>query len=63
MLEMPELWYTCQGKLLTGNGTSLRERSLIQSTKVKGVGDLKSTLTLDMKTEFGVCLAGFWDYR
>ena len=35
MLEMPELWDTCQGKLLTGNGTSPRERSLLQSTKLK----------------------------
>ena len=28
MLEMSETWDTCQGKLLTGSGTSSREQSL-----------------------------------
>jgi hypothetical protein len=51
MLEMPEPWNTCQGKLLTGNGPSPGERSLLQSTKMKGVGDLKSTLTSDMEMQ------------
>jgi hypothetical protein len=32
-------------KLLTGSGTSLRERSVLQTTKLKGVGYLKSPLT------------------
>ena len=45
MLEMPELWDTCQGELLTGSGISPRERSMLQSTKVKGVRDLKNALT------------------
>jgi hypothetical protein len=39
MLEMPELWAACQGELLTGSGYS--PRSVLQSTKLKGVGDLK----------------------
>ena len=52
MLEMPESWDTCQGELLTGSGTSPRERSVLQSTKeVKGVGDLKSALTSDMEMQ------------
>jgi hypothetical protein len=38
MLEIPELLDTCQGKLLTGSGTSQRERSLFQSTNMKEVG-------------------------
>jgi hypothetical protein len=48
MLEVPGL-DTCQGKLLTGNRTHPRERSLLQSTKMRGVGDLTSTLTSDIK--------------
>lgn len=51
MLEMPEPWDTCQGKLLTGKGTSPRERSVLQSTKLKGVGDLKRVLTSDMELQ------------
>lgn len=41
-------WDTCQGKLLTGSGNSPREKSVLQKTKIKGVGDLKSILTPDM---------------
>lgn len=48
MSEMPESWDTCQGKLLTGSGTSPGERSLLQ-LEPKGVRDLKSTLTSDME--------------
>jgi hypothetical protein len=59
MLEIPELWDTCQGKLLTGNGTSPRARSVLQSTKMKGVGVLKNALTSDMEIKSGVCPAGF----
>jgi hypothetical protein len=47
MLEVPELCNTCRGKLLTGSGTSQRERIVLQSTKLKGTGDLKSILTSD----------------
>ena len=38
MLEMPEPWDTCPGKLLTGSGMSPREGIVLQSTKLKGVG-------------------------
>lgn len=50
---IPHQCYRCQScgipteDLLTGSGNSPRERSLLQSTKQKGVGDLKTTLTLD----------------
>lgn len=37
MLEMPELWDKCGGKLSTGSGTSPRERIVLESTKLKGV--------------------------
>ena len=58
MLEMPEPWNTCQGKLLTGSRTSPRERNVFQSTKLKGVGDLKSISTSDVEIqslEFSKC--------
>ena len=42
MLEMPEPWDTYTVELLAGSRTSLRERSVLQSTKLKGAGDLKS---------------------
>lgn len=45
--EMSDLWDTCRGKLLPGSGTSPGERNLLQSTQLKGVGDLKSPLTSD----------------
>ena len=48
MLEMSESWNTCQGELLTGYGTIPGE-SVLQSTKLKGFGDLKTTLTSDME--------------
>lgn len=59
MMEMPESWDTCWGELLTGSGTSPRERSVLLSTKLKGVGALKSTLESVVETEFGVCPACF----
>jgi hypothetical protein len=40
---------TYQGKLLTGSRTSPRESSVLQSTALKGDGDLKSNLRLDME--------------
>jgi hypothetical protein len=49
---MPESCDTCQGELLTGYGTSLRERRMLQSTKLKGVGDLK---TSDMEMQILEC--------
>jgi hypothetical protein len=48
MLEMPEPWDTCQGELLTESGNSPGERNVLQSMKLKGVGDLKNVLTSDM---------------
>ena len=45
------MWDICQGKLLTGCRTKPRERSLLQSTKMKGVGDLKSTLISEVEMQ------------
>ena len=42
------------GELLTGSGTSPRERSVLYPTKMSRVGDLKSALTSDMEMQFGV---------
>ena len=58
---MPESWDTCHGKLLTGSGTSSIERSVLQSTNLKGVGDLKTIVTLVRHgdIESGDCTAGF----
>lgn len=44
MLEMPQLWVTSQGKLLTRSTISLRETIVLQSTELKGAGDWKSLL-------------------
>ena len=57
---MPELWDTCGAELLTGSGASPRETSVLQSTKLKGVGDLKSVLTSDMEMQSLVSPDGFW---
>ena len=48
MLEASESWDFCRERQLAGNGNSPRE-NVLQSTKLKGVGDLKSTLTSDME--------------
>ena len=42
---------TCQGELLTGSGTSPPVRSVLQFTKLEGVGELKSVLILDMEMQ------------
>ena len=39
------------GELQTGCGTSPSEKSMWQSTKLKGVGDMKSTLRSDMEVQ------------
>jgi hypothetical protein len=40
MLDMPELWETCHGHLLlTGSINSPRERIVLQSAELKGVGN------------------------
>ena len=58
-LQMPQLWDTCQGELLTGSRTNIRERSILQSTKLKGVGYLKDILTIDMEMQnLEVCSTG-----
>jgi len=58
MLEMSESWDTCHKKLLTGNRTNPRKRSVLQSTKLKGVGNLKSIFISHGDAEFGAYLAG-----
>jgi hypothetical protein len=50
MLEASESWDFCRERQLAGNGNSPRE-NVLQSTKLKGVGDLKSTLTSDMEIQ------------
>jgi hypothetical protein len=45
MLEMPETYDTCQGQLLKGNRMTPRERIVLQSTKLREIGDFKSALT------------------
>ena len=42
---------SCQKEMLTGSGTSPRERNMMQSTKLKGVGDLKNILSSDMEMQ------------
>jgi hypothetical protein len=56
---MSELWDTCWGKLLTGNGTSIGKRSLLQTRWKRSwrSGDHLDTRHGD--AEFGVCPAGF----
>jgi hypothetical protein len=62
---MPEMWDNSLGELLKGSGTSSKERSVLQSAKMKGARDLKSLLISDAwkwrhgDAEFGVCPAGF----
>ena len=51
MLEIPELWDTCQQELITERRTSPRERSMLQSTKLKGVRDLKGVLISDVEIQ------------
>ena len=46
-------------KLQTECGTSPRERSVLQSTKLEGVGDMKSPLTSDIEMQNLVCPASF----
>jgi hypothetical protein len=48
MLEMPEPWDTCQEELLTRSEINPLEPNVLQSTRLKGVGDLKSAFTSEM---------------
>lgn len=56
---MPEPWNTCQEKLPTGSRTSPRERSMLPSTNLKGVGDLKSVLKSEWSCRIWSLLARF----
>lgn len=47
MLEMPESWDAFQGRHQTQCGYNPRERSMLQCILLKGVQDLKSSLTSD----------------
>ena len=47
--EMPVSWDTCQGELLSECRPVQEEE--VHSTKQKGLGDLKSALTLDMEVQ------------
>lgn len=49
MLEMPESFGTSQEELLTECRISWTERNVLQSTKLKGCGGLKNTLTWDLE--------------
>ena len=49
MLEMPELFDNSREELLTGSGTSPRERSVLQSTKLIEAGDLNAGQTIARK--------------
>jgi hypothetical protein len=51
MSEMAELWDTIKESCPTGIGTSTRERSVLQSSKLKGVRDLKNISTSDMEMQ------------
>lgn len=42
--------------------TSSRERSMLQSIKLKRIGDLKRALASDRDREFGACPAGSQSY-
>lgn len=48
--------------LLTECGTNPRERSMLQSTELEGVGDLKNSDSRHGNLEFSVCLADFWSW-
>ncbi|KAL6033305.1 hypothetical protein STEG23_014953, partial [Scotinomys teguina] len=50
MLEMPELWDTLLKRAANGVEPA-QERSVLQSTKLKEIGDLKSISTLDMEMQ------------
>jgi hypothetical protein len=59
MFQMPEPWDTCQGKLLTGHGTSPRETIVFQSTKLKGVEDQRCRVS-SCSADFGLALVQYF---
>jgi hypothetical protein len=62
MLVMAELWDDCQEELQTRNRNNPRERHVLQSTKLKGVGDLKTFDIRHGDAEIGACPAGLQSY-
>lgn len=62
MLVIPELWDPCQEELQTRNRNNPRERCVLQSTKLKGAGDLKSSDIRHGDAEFGACPAGLQSF-
>lgn len=51
MFEMPDLENTSQEELQTACEISPRNRSVLQSTNLNGIGDMKITLTPDMEIQ------------
>jgi hypothetical protein len=51
MLVIIEVWDICGEELQSRYRTRTRERSVLQSTKLKGVGNMKSALTSDMEMQ------------
>lgn len=51
MLDIPDSWDNCQGKLLIGSGTSSGLRHVLKSIRLKEVGVLNSALTSNMEMQ------------
>ena len=49
--ELSESWDTCQAELLSGSRTKSRRKSVLQSTKLERVRDLKNILISGMKMQ------------
>lgn len=60
MLQMPELWNTCQEYLKILCGTMQRERSMSQWTKLKGMGVIKSVLPEDIEMQIWSLSSGLF---
>ena len=57
---MPELWNTCQGKLLIESGTRSRERSCVVVNKTERSWKYEEHFDIRGEdAEFGLCPAGF----
>lgn len=59
MLKLLDFWDTNLGKLLIGSKSIPRQRSMLESKKMEGVEDLRSTLTSDLEIQSGVCTIRF----
>jgi len=62
MLEMPELWDTCQEKRLTKCVTSLGESVGVAVSKAGREESSKDFGFEYRAVEFGICPTGFWYY-